>query len=131
VLDREVAALVEVLQPTVLAIFSDHGWNSEEYSDTLYTPWHKGVTNKDTFRPVAREDWAYHTKEGVGFFKGPHVQHDGELEAFPNRCFLPTMLDIWNLFPSLEFDGWPVTKFEYTEDEKRQIKENLRALGYE
>jgi len=127
-LDAEVAELVHDLKPTVLAIFSDHGWNSMEFSDTLYKPWSAGATD-DAWAFVIREDWAYHTKEGLAFFRGPNVP-PGELEPFPNRCFLPTMLDIWNIHPDLEFDGWPVTKFEYTDGEDQQIKAWLAGMGY-
>ncbi|RKY68952.1 MAG: hypothetical protein DRQ02_02645 [Candidatus Latescibacterota bacterium] len=128
-LDRDVKELVADLQPEVLAIFSDHGWNSEVYSKTLYKPWREGVLNEETRTPVAREDWAYHTKEGVGFFAGPNIV-SGEISPFPNKCFLPTMLDIWNIHTRHKFDGWNIAKFTYTSKEEQEIKERLEALGY-
>lgn len=126
-LDEDVAELVDDLKPSVLAVFSDHGWNSERFSETLYHPWREGRV--DEGRPVSRNNWAYHTKEGLAFFKGPNVM-PGEIQPFPNRCFLPTMLDIWNIHPAHEFDGWSVARFRYTPKERREIHGRLEMLGY-
>lgn len=128
-LDKDVDLLVAILKPTVLAIFSDHGWNSEVYSSTLYEPWHEGATDKGTKKPVERADWAYHTKEAVGFFKGPNVKAE-RLPTFSNRDFLPTMLDIWNLPSGLQFDGASVVNWQRTAEEAAAVKERLKALGY-
>ena len=128
-LDRDVGLLVTTLQPQVLAIFSDHGWNSAVHSSTLYEPWHEGITDKKTKKPVSKENWAYHTKEAVAFFKGPNIEAE-ELPPFSNRDFLPTMLDIWNVHPGLQFDGQSVVNWKYTTEEAAGIAERLKALGY-
>jgi len=128
-LDTDIGQLVQELQPEVLAVFSDHGWGCQVDSSTLYNKWHDGLVDNETKRAVTIENWAWHTKEGVGFFRGPHVKPN-ELEPFTNRDFLPTMLDIWNLRPPHEFEGQSVVKFQYTDNEEAAIKERLTALGY-
>lgn len=128
-LDKDVSSLVATLQPELLAIFSDHGWNSAACSNTLYKPWHEGATDRKTKKPAAKEDWAYHTKEGLGFFRGPNIKPE-RLLPFSNRDFLPTMLDAWNLPSGLQFDGKSVINWEYTAEEKAAISERLVTLGY-
>lgn len=128
-LDKDIELMVNTLNPKVLAIFSDHGWNSAVHSSTLYEPWHDGITDKKTQKPVEQADWAYHTKEAVGLFRGSNVMPE-KLLPFSNRDFLPTMLDIWNLNPSLQFDGKSVVNWGYTAEEIAAIAERLKALGY-
>jgi len=128
-LDKDVARLVEELRPKVLAIFSDHGWGCQVDSDTLYNKWYDGLVDAETRKPVAIEDWAWHTKEGLGFFRGPNVRA-GELPPFTNRDFTPTMLDIWNLRTPYQFEGYSVVQFAYTPDERATMDERLAGLGY-
>lgn len=128
-LDRDVARLVEKLLPKVLVIFSDHGWGCQLDSPTLYNKWHSGLTDGKSKKPVAEKDWAWHTKEGLAFFRGPNVK-PGKLEPFTNRDFLPSILDIWNMRVMHQFDGISVVGFALTNEEERLIKERLEALGY-
>lgn len=128
-LDIDIGKLVKELQPEVLAVFSDHGWGCQVDSSTLYNRWHNGLVDNKTKRAVSIENWAWHTKESVGFFRGPHVK-PGEISPFSNRDFLPTMLSVMNMGWQGDFDGEIVTEFQYAAGEEAAIEERLKALGY-
>ena len=124
--DKDVETLVEKFNPATLAIFSDHGWNCAVDSETLYLPWGPGRKGEGG-RPVDKANWAAHTKEGIGLFMGENVVV-GEMEAFSNLDFLPTLLDVLNVSPMVKFDGKSVVEFE--DEDLEAVEARLKSLGY-
>lgn len=125
--DHRLSEVVESVQPELLIVLSDHGWNSaENCPDTIYAN-----ENQIAMAGCGPENFAYHTKEGVFFARGPQVREGMNIGGMHTRDVTPTLLDLWGIRSDHAFDGQVVDiTRDLTAAEEAGINEHLRALGY-
>lgn len=122
--DADAQAIYEELQPDVLLVLSDHGWNSAVNSDTLYK-----TETQIRQSAASRENYAYHTREGFIAFGGDVKA--GPIEGAHTRDVTPTIYRLLGVRPSFELDGVALDVLpDLPAEDEAIIEARLAELGY-
>ena len=135
-IDRHIGEFIQLFEPEMIVISSDHGFNSRDHSDTVWHPAHM------------EEQHCWHTAEGFYLIYHPDVKP--QQKDLSNIDLLPTIISILGWQLRYKMDGSPqiptksrkLTPIEtpdardpiaesiYTEEEQSIVDSRLRGLGY-